>query len=141
MRICLKIKWTYNCIIYFTSFNCYLATPWSTFSHQWKHVLSQLHLQVEFLNPVKQPVGFELAAYQFNTFQPSVEIHIETSDLICTTSQLTSFHMKWNTGLKWVENALIKNTFLQSIFQNITQYLCFLTSKNLTFSFWVLARN
>ena len=70
------------------------------------------HLGIEFLNPVKQPMGFELAAYQFNPFQPSVEIHIETSHLICTTNQMTGFHMKWNTRLKWVENALIKNTFL-----------------------------
>ena len=70
------------------------------------------HLGVEFLNPVKQPMGFELAAYQFNPFQPSVEIHIETSHWICTTNQMTGFHMKWNTRLKWVENALIKNTFL-----------------------------
>ena len=56
------------------------------------------HLGIEFLNPVKQPMGFELAAHQFNPFQPSVEIHIETSHLICTTNQMTGFHMNGTLG-------------------------------------------
>ena len=40
-------------------------------------------------------------------FQPSVAFHIETSQLICTTNQMTDFYMKYNTGLK-----LVKNTWL-----------------------------
>ena len=35
-------------------------------------------------------------------FQPSVVFHIETSHLICNANQMTGFHMKCNTGLRWV---------------------------------------
>ena len=36
-------------------------------------------------------------------FQPCVTFHIETSHLICTANQMTSFYMKCNTELKWVK--------------------------------------
>ena len=41
----------------------------------------------------------------FNPFQPSVAFHLETSRLTCTTNQMTGFYMKYNTGLKWVNEA------------------------------------
>ena len=47
-------------------FNCYLATSWLTLGHQWEHMLSQLHLQVEFLNPVQHPISFNLLAFWFD---------------------------------------------------------------------------
>ena len=92
MRICLKIKWAYNSIILLP-----LTAIWLRDGR--RGAINETHLGIEFLNPVKQPMGFELAVYQFNSFQHSVEIHIETSHLICATNQMTGFHMKWNTGL------------------------------------------
>ena len=40
----------------------------------------------------------------FNPSQPSVAFHIETSHLISTASQMTGFHMKCNSGLKWANS-------------------------------------
>ena len=37
-----------------------------------------------------------------NPFQPNVVFHIETGHLIYIANQMTSFYMKCNTGLKWV---------------------------------------
>ena len=39
---------------------------------------------------------------RFNPFQPSIAFHIEASDLFCSAKQMTSFYMKRNAGLKWV---------------------------------------
>ena len=41
----------------------------------------------------------------FNPFQPSVTLYIETSHLFCFAKQMTSFHMKRNTGLEWVNGS------------------------------------
>ena len=49
-----------------------------------------------------------------NLFQPSVAFHMETSHSICIASQMTSFHMKYNTGLACV-NSLILNYFFQGV--------------------------
>ena len=48
----------------------------------------------------------------FNPFQPSVMLHIETIHLISPENQLTGFFMKRNTGLKWVK--------LFSLFVNVS---------------------
>ena len=37
------------------------------------------------------------------SFQPSLAFYIETSHLIYTANQMTSFYMKCSTGLKWVK--------------------------------------
>ena len=50
----------------------------------------------------------------FNLFQPIVAFHMETSHSICIVSQMTSFHMKYNTGLTCV-NSLILNYFFQGV--------------------------
>ena len=47
----------------------------------------------------------EALSYQssaFNPFQASVAFHIETSHLFCRAKQITGFHVKRNTGLKWL---------------------------------------
>ena len=36
----------------------------------------------------------------FNSFQPSVDLHVETSHLFCFGKQMTGFYVKPNTGLK-----------------------------------------
>ena len=38
----------------------------------------------------------------FNLFEPTVAIHIVTSHLICSASQLTGFYVKCKIGLKWI---------------------------------------
>ena len=53
-----------------------------------------LRIKVSFLNP----------------FQPSVVFHIETNHLICIADQKTVFYMKYNTGLKWVNSFMTKET-------------------------------
>ena len=40
-------------------------------------------------------------------FKPSVVFHIEKSHLICTTSQMTSFHIKRINGLKALKQCII----------------------------------
>ena len=45
----------------------------------------------------------EFISGQINLFQSTVVFHIETSHLICTANQVTSFSIKCSTGLKWVE--------------------------------------
>ena len=37
----------------------------------------------------------------FNSFQPSVALYIETYHLTCRANQMTGVYMKCNTGLKW----------------------------------------
>ena len=37
-----------------------------------------------------------------NPFQPNLELHIETSCLICHENQMAGFCMEYNTWLKWV---------------------------------------
>ena len=39
-----------------------------------------------------------------STFQSSVAFHIEISQWILQTNQMTGFYMKSNTRLKWVKN-------------------------------------
>ena len=36
-----------------------------------------------------------------------VAFHIETSHLICSANQMTSFFMKCNAGLKWIQTKMI----------------------------------
>ena len=38
-----------------------------------------------------------------NPFQPSATFHIETSNLFCSSKQMTGFYMKRNTGLTRVK--------------------------------------
>ena len=51
----------------------------------------------------------------FNSFQPSIAFHMETSHLFCSTKQVTGFCMKTNTGLKWVKTLLLSKTFLRLV--------------------------
>ena len=44
-----------------------------------------------------------------NPFQPIVAFHIETSPLICSTNQMTSFYIKCNNGLKWIKGICISH--------------------------------
>ena len=48
----------------------------------------------------KQPAYF--IGNFITSFQSSVSFHVKTSHLIWTTNQMTGFHMKYNTGLIWV---------------------------------------
>ena len=52
--------------------------------------------------------GF-LELTRLNPFQPSVTFNIETSHLICSANQMTSFYMKCNIGLKWVQKVMAIN--------------------------------
>ena len=49
-----------------------------------------------------------IARSQFNPFQPSVAIYIETSHLLCSAKQMTGFYIKRNNRLKQV-NPVIPN--------------------------------
>ena len=53
--------------------------------------------------------------YELKPFHLSVASHIETRRLICTTNQMTGFHMKNNNGLKWVN-------FLVTLEQNLNRF-------------------
>ena len=47
-----------------------------------------------------------------NPFQSKVAFHIETSQLIYSTNQLTGLYMKSNTGQKWVKKKKLFNIFV-----------------------------
>ena len=51
-----------------------------------------------------------LTVFIINPFQSSAAFHTETSQLICSANQMTGFNMKYNTGLKWLNNKIIKKT-------------------------------
>ena len=53
------------------------------------------------VNCIVEWLNYE-SALSLNPFQPSVAFHIETSYFFCSAKQLTSFFMKCNTGLQWV---------------------------------------
>ena len=42
---------------------------------------------------------------KINSFQPSVEFHIETTHLIFEANKMTVFCMKYKTKLKWLAHA------------------------------------
>ena len=44
-------------------------------------------------------------------FRPIAAFYIETSHLICTANQITGFHIKCNTGLKWGNKQRVVNVF------------------------------
>ena len=39
-----------------------------------------------------------------NLFKPTATFHIETNHSICSTNQIPTFYLKWNTGMKLVKN-------------------------------------
>ena len=43
-----------------------------------------------------------------NPFQPIIEFHMEASHLICGVNQMTGFHMKCNSQLKWIERKYLR---------------------------------
>ena len=47
-----------------------------------------------------QRVSNQKVKLPFDSFQPSVVFHIETSHLFCSAKQMTGFYMKHNTWLK-----------------------------------------
>ena len=52
-------------------------------------------------------IGTIWGSVRLNSFQPSIAFHIETSHLICNANPITSFYMKWNTGLIWFKGSLL----------------------------------
>ena len=64
-----------------------------------------------------------LVSICFNPFQPSAAFHIETSHLFCKAKQVTSFYMKHNTGMKWVnlcDSDICEQYSKYSVFRNLT---------------------
>ena len=47
-----------------------------------------------------------------SSFQPSIALNIETSQLLCGAKEMTSFYMKGNIGVKWVKISF--SSFLHS---------------------------
>ena len=45
-------------------------------------------------------------AIPVNPFQPIVAFRIETSHPICRANQMTDFHMKCSTELKWINGMI-----------------------------------
>ena len=66
----------------------------------------------------------------FNSSQPTVAFHIETTYLTCTANQLTGFYMNCNTRMKWM-NAI----FVQIVWWKILYVINFFEydSQNIVF--------
>ena len=64
-----------------------------------------------------------LVSICFNSFQPNVAFHIETSHLFCFAKKMTGFYMKHNTGLKLVnlcDSGICEQSSKYSVFRNLT---------------------
>ena len=78
----------------------------TTFTHS--STIFSLDLENFFYSGWDQLWPWKTRSYPFlrttfiNPFQPGVAFHIETSNLIYPANQMTSFYIKCNTGLKWV---------------------------------------
>ena len=70
-------------------------------------VLQKLLEVLKFLNKRFRSSGL-------TPFQLNVVFDIETSHLICIANKMTSFYIKCNTGLKWVQKAFMQHDWYHS---------------------------
>ena len=59
-----------------------------------------------FINNFEQLFAYWVNLESINTFQPSVEFHLVTSHLLSSAKPIRGFHIKRETGLKWVFKTL-----------------------------------
>ena len=79
---------------------CKKQTPTQVFSCEYGEIFTYTY----FEDNLRKAASVSLLIFltTFNLFQPTVAIHIVTSHLICSASQLTGFYVKCKSGLKWI---------------------------------------
>ena len=70
----------------------------TVFERTYPVTASKLALKLLSNNKIEQPQLNTLAVFHINPLTTSFPHHIETSQLICNTNQLTGFYMMGNIG-------------------------------------------
>ena len=65
---------------------------------------------------------YSIYSKRFNSFQPSVPSHIETSHVIRNTNQMTGFYMECNIVLKCVKQNLLLNLLFRRCRNTMLNY-------------------
>ena len=149
-----------------TFLTSYLALPKPTSGGLWEDIFIQKILlnqslrfwnwespgilnEIGFLSPGKAPSGFNPecnaltnGVTNLNQLQPSVAVHIETSHLICSATEMIGFYMKYNAGLKWAEHHTHRiNFFPGNVPLHFIAFQYFLQIKQNSGNYWSKVRH